>query len=66
MYQHLIDGLTSDRSVCCGAYGTAPIRIRYIHCTGSEFRLVDCHLPYLLDPENEHNDWSVICSNGKL
>ena len=57
---------TSDRSVCCSTYGNGLIHIRYPRCYGSESRLMDCGFLYLIEPDNSRDDWSVICSNGKL
>ena len=63
---HLLDGLASDRSFCCAVYGNGPLHIRYPNCYGSEFRLMDCGFEYIIESYNYHDDWSVICSNGKL
>ena len=63
---HLLDGLASDRSVCCVAFGNGPSHIRYPRCYGSEFRLMDCGFEYIIEPDNSRDHWSVVCSNGKL
>ena len=60
-----IDGY-ADRSIHWAVFGegSGPIHMSYLHCSGTEYKLVDCY--YENSTYQQHNeDWSVTCKNGK-
>ena len=60
----IIDGIYTDISRCCAAYGegSGPIHMNYLACSGTEFKLVYCG--YSSGYFNHAYDWSVTCLNG--
>ena len=44
-------------------YGTGPMHISSISCTGSEYRLLNCG--YSSGTSDHSRDWGVSCKNSK-
>ena len=66
LYHILLDGVFSDTSLCCGAFGSGTIHTNNLRCSGREYRLVDCGSTYVNGLDEDRDDWSVICYNGNL
>ena len=58
-----IDGF-SDTSYTWSPFvqGSGAIHLNYIHCTGSEYKLVDCSSNR--NTWSHFADWSITCNNG--